>query len=138
MAKVLGMGNALVDIITRIENDSLLEEFGLPKGSMTLVDLDTSNYIQAETTGLSKSKASGGSAANTIHGLAHLGVKTGFVGSVGNDEMGKFFKKDMQVNQIQPILFKTLHVESYTAIPSRHTREPARGGRPTAGQGTST
>jgi len=109
MAKVLGMGNALVDIITRIENDSLLEEFGLPKGSMTLVDLDTSNYIHAETTGLPKSKASGGSAANTIHGLAHLGVETGFVGSVGNDEMGKFFKKDMQVNQIKPILFKTLH-----------------------------
>jgi sugar/nucleoside kinase (ribokinase family) len=109
MAKVLGMGNALVDIITRIENDSLLEEFGLPKGSMTLVDLDTSNYIQAETTGLPKSKASGGSAANTIHGLAHLGVETGFVGSVGNDEMGKFFKKDMQVNKIKPILFRTLH-----------------------------
>jgi len=109
MAKVLGMGNALVDIMTRIESDSLLEEFGLPKGSMTLVDLDTSNYIHAETTGLPRSKASGGSAANTIHGLAHMGVETGFVGSVGNDDMGKFFKKDMQVNNIKPILFRTLH-----------------------------
>lgn len=109
MAKVLGMGNALVDIMTRIESDSMLEEFGLPKGSMTLVDLDTSNYIHAETTGLPRSKASGGSAANTIHGLAHMGVETGFVGSVGNDEMGRFFKKDMQVNNIKPILFRTLH-----------------------------
>jgi sugar/nucleoside kinase (ribokinase family) len=109
MAKVLGMGNALVDIITRIENDSILEDFGLPKGSMTLVDLDTSNYIHAETAGLPKSKASGGSAANTIHGLAHLGVETGFVGTVGNDDMGRFFRKDMQVNKITPILFRTLH-----------------------------
>jgi sugar/nucleoside kinase (ribokinase family) len=109
MAKVLGMGNALVDIMTRIKSDSMLEEFGLPKGSMTLVDLDTSNYIHAETTGLPRSKASGGSAANTIHGLAHMGVETGFVGSVGNDEMGRFFKKDMQVNNIKPILFRTLH-----------------------------
>jgi sugar/nucleoside kinase (ribokinase family) len=109
MAKVLGMGNALVDIITRIENDSILKDFGLPKGSMTLVDLDTSNYIHAETAGMPKSKASGGSAANTIHGLAHLGVETGFVGTVGNDDMGRFFKKDMQVNNITPILFKTLH-----------------------------
>jgi sugar/nucleoside kinase (ribokinase family) len=109
MAKVLGMGNALVDIITRIENDDMLSTFGLPRGSMTLVDLDTSNFIHAETAGMPKSKASGGSAANTIHGLAHLGIKTGFVGSVGNDEMGRFFKKDLQVNKIKPILFRTMN-----------------------------
>lgn len=109
MTKVLGMGNALVDIITRIDNDKILESFGLPKGSMTLVDLDTSNFIHAETAGMSKSKASGGSAANTIHGLAHLGIETGFVGTVGNDEMGRFFKKDMQVNKITPILFRTMN-----------------------------
>jgi len=109
MMKVLGMGNALVDIITRIDNDKILESFGLPRGSMTLVDLDTSNFIHAETAGMAKSKASGGSAANTIHGLAHLGVETGFVGSVGNDDMGKFFKKDMQVNKIKPILFPSMN-----------------------------
>ncbi|MEN8203307.1 MAG: adenosine kinase [Bacteroidota bacterium] len=109
MAKVLGIGNALVDILTRIDNDDILEDFGLPKGSMTLVDLDTSNYIHAETAGMSKTKASGGSAANTIHGLAHLGIETGFVGSVGDDEMGTFFKKDMQVNTITPILFRTMN-----------------------------
>lgn len=109
MSKVLGMGNALVDIITRIENDDILNSFGLPKGSMTLVDLDTSNYIHSETAGMDKTRASGGSAANTIHGLAHLGVETGFVGTVGNDDMGRFFKKDMQVNKIQPILFRTMN-----------------------------
>jgi len=107
--KVLGMGNALVDIITRIENDTILQSFGLPKGSMTLVDLDTSNYIHSETAGMSKSRASGGSAANTIHGLAHLGIKTGFVGTVGNDDNGRFFKKDMQVNKITPLLFRTMN-----------------------------
>lgn len=107
--KVLGMGNALVDIITQIDNDSILGDFGLPKGSMTLVDLDTSNYIHSETTGMPKSKASGGSAANTIHGLAHLGIETGFVGTVGNDDMGTFFKKDMKVNKIKPLLFRSLN-----------------------------
>jgi sugar/nucleoside kinase (ribokinase family) len=109
MAKVLGMGNALVDIITQIDDEEILKNFGLPKGSMTLVDLDTSNYIHSETAGMSKSKASGGSAANTIHGLAHLGVETGFVGTIGDDDMGRFFKKDMQVNHIKPILFRTMH-----------------------------
>ena len=108
MARVLGMGNALVDIITQIENDKILKSFGLPKGSMTLVDLDTSNFIHAETACMTKSKASGGSAANTIHGLAHLGIDTGFVGKVGNDDMGTFFKKDMMVNKINPILFRSM------------------------------
>jgi sugar/nucleoside kinase (ribokinase family) len=106
--KVLGMGNALVDIITRIDGDEILESFGLPRGSMTLVDLDTSNFIHSETAGMSKTKASGGSAANTIHGLSHLGIETGFVGSVGDDEMGKFFKKDLMINKITPLLFRSL------------------------------
>ena len=109
MAKVLGMGNALVDIIARIEKDDILDSLGLPKGSMTLVDLDTSNFIHAETAGMPKARASGGSAANTIHGLAHLGIDTGFVGSVGNDDMGKFFKKDLKINKITPILFRTMN-----------------------------
>ena len=108
MTKVLGMGNALVDIITQINDDRILKGFGLPKGSMTLVDLDTSNYIHAETAGMPKTKASGGSAANTIHGLAHLGIETGFIGKVGNDDMGKFFKKDLLVNKIKPILFRSM------------------------------
>ncbi|MDA3822277.1 MAG: adenosine kinase, partial [Bacteroidales bacterium] len=69
--KILGMGNALVDIITTLKNDDLLKTFGLPKGSMTLVDHETSNFVNSETAGFPKQKASGGSAANTIHGLAH-------------------------------------------------------------------
>lgn len=106
--KVLGMGNALVDIITRLEDDKLLKTFGLPKGSMTLVDFETSNFINSETAGLLKQKASGGSAANTIHGLAHLGVDTGFIGMVGNDDLGTFFYKDMRNKNIKPILFKSV------------------------------
>ncbi len=109
MKSVLGIGNALVDIITRLENENLLKAFGLPKGSMTLVDLDTANYIQAETAGLTRQKASGGSAANAIHGLAHLGVPVGFIGKVGEDDLGRFFRKDMKVNKINPILFKSIH-----------------------------
>ncbi len=107
--KVLGMGNALVDIITILKNDKVLNTFGLPKGSMTLVDLDTSNYINAETSGVFKQKASGGSAANTIHGLSHMGVETGFIGKVGDDDLGQFFRKDMKNNRVDPILFKSVN-----------------------------
>lgn len=106
--KILGMGNALVDIIIRLKDDELLQTFGLPKGSMTLVDLDTSNFINSETSGLKKQKASGGSAANTIHGLAHLEIDTGFIGMVGDDELGNFFFKDIRSKNITPILFKSV------------------------------
>lgn len=106
--KILGMGNALVDVITRLESDDVLKGFGLPKGSMTLVDHETSYFINAETAKLPKQKASGGSAANTIHGLAHLGVETGFIGMVGDDDLGNFFYKDMKSKKITPILFKSI------------------------------
>jgi sugar/nucleoside kinase (ribokinase family) len=106
--RVLGMGNALVDIITTLKSDDVLKTFGLPKGSMTLVDHETSNFLNVETAGLPKQKASGGSAANTIHGLAHLGVETGFIGMVGDDDLGNFFYKDMKNKKITPILFKSI------------------------------
>ena len=69
MKKVLGLGNALVDIMTQLDHDDYLAEFDLPKGSMTLVDAKRSNKIYDETIHLQKTIRSGGSAANTIHGL---------------------------------------------------------------------
>jgi sugar/nucleoside kinase (ribokinase family) len=95
MKKVLGLGNALVDIMTQLDHDDYLPQFGLPKGSMTLVDAHRSHKIYDETIHLEKTVRSGGSAANTIHGLANLGVETGFIGKIGTDEMGKIFHDDM-------------------------------------------
>ncbi len=107
MSKVLGMGNALVDILARMENDELLEKLNLPKGSMQLVDAETSLKVLSETNHLKKEQASGGSAANTIHGLSCLGVPTGFFGKVGKDELGSFFKNDMSANNIEPKLLES-------------------------------
>ena len=101
MKKVLGMGNALVDIMTKLENEVLLQEFLLPKGSMQLVDKDFANKVHHGTKHLEKKQASGGSAANTIHGLASLGVETGFLGKIGKDEFGEFFRLDMENNNIK-------------------------------------
>lgn len=93
MTKVLGIGNALVDILTMVSDESILSELKLPKGSMQLVDGETCKMIQESTSHLPKSKASGGSAANTIHGLASLGIETAFIGHVGTDETGIFFSE---------------------------------------------
>lgn len=99
MKKVLGLGNALVDILIRLDNDYLLEEFSLPKGSMQLVNNEVANRI-SEKAKLFKSRRSGinsgGSAANTINGIAHLDVPTGYIGAIGNDNYGSYFSKDME------------------------------------------
>ena len=105
--KILGMGNALVDIMTQLNDDSILNRFMLPKGSMTLIDKEMSSYLYNETIGLQKQKTSGGSAANTIHGLAHLGIEVSFIGKIGEDDLGKFFEIDMKNNGIYPILFNS-------------------------------
>ncbi len=104
MAKVLGMGNALVDIMTKLESEKTLDLFSLPKGSMQLVDLKESDKVNNGTEGFEKTIASGGSAANTIHGLAKLDIETGFIGKVGDDEFGMFFQSDMEKSHITPLL----------------------------------
>lgn len=95
MKRILGMGNALVDIMIPIENDGILEMLELPKGSMQLVDWERSSAIQQALKDYKKSLSAGGSAANTIHGLGKLGVPSGYIGVVGEDELGGFFVKDM-------------------------------------------
>ena len=106
MKKILGIGNALVDIMTMINDDSILSKFDLPKGSMQLVDEAKSNLVKTETVNFNRIMTSGGSAANTIHGLAMLGVKTGFIGSIGKDETGVFFEKDMKYAGINTMLIR--------------------------------
>ncbi|HLN20010.1 MAG TPA: adenosine kinase [Bacteroidales bacterium] len=106
MKKILGIGNALVDVMTMLDNDSYLKKFGLPKGSMQLVDHVKSGIIKSQTAGLKSTLTSGGSAANTIHGLAMTGLETGFIGSIGKDELGDFFENDMRKAGVKTCLIR--------------------------------
>ena len=106
MKKILGIGNALVDVMTIIDDDHILEKFSLPKGSMTLVDDEKSKLVKKTTSGFERTFASGGSAANTIHGLAMLNVNAGFIGSVGKDETGDLFENDMKKAGVNNILLR--------------------------------
>lgn len=98
--KVLGIGNALVDIMISLPDDNLLKQFGLPRGSMTLVDSKQSALIYEATKLFQKDVTTGGSAANTIHGLANLGVACGYAGKIGNDELGHLFASEFQQKNI--------------------------------------
>ena len=106
MKRILGIGNALVDIMTIVDNEDVLERFSLPKGSMTLVNEEKSLIVMKGTHEFKKSLSSGGSAANTIHGLGKLGLQTGFIGSIGIDEIGDFFENDMKTAGVQTIMKK--------------------------------
>jgi sugar/nucleoside kinase (ribokinase family) len=91
---VLGVGNALVDVMISLEDDRILRQFGLPRGSMTLVDSRLSQSIFEATGQWHRSITTGGSAANTIHTLANLGVSCGYVGKISHDEPGKIFEDE--------------------------------------------
>jgi sugar/nucleoside kinase (ribokinase family) len=115
MKNILGIGNALVDVVTIIDDEIILERFALPKGSMQLVDGEKSETIKAGTGNFNRTLASGGSAANTIHGLSLLGVSTGFIGSIGKDQTGDFFENDLKNAGVKTYLHRH-HTSTGTAI----------------------
>ena len=105
MKKIIGIGSALVDILTRIDNDEVLKEINIPKGSMQLVDEKSSAVIEKKLENYESSMAPGGSAANTIHAMAKMGIQTGFISFIGKDETGKFFENSMNSVGVNPYLF---------------------------------
>ena len=92
---LLGIGNALVDIEVRVDEE-FIERNSLTKGGMTLFNLEKQKKILEELNGFSTKVSSGGSAANTVHGLSVLGGKTYYIGKVANDVYGKYYAEDMQ------------------------------------------
>lgn len=94
MDKIIGMGNALVDVLVTLQDDSLLDEMSLPKGSMQLINEDKFLKISGKFSGMKTHKATGGSAGNTVLALANLGAHPGFIGKIGNDDFGQYFKKN--------------------------------------------
>lgn len=107
MKTVLGIGNALVDILIRLDDDNFLAEFGLERGSMTLVDKQTMYAVldKAAEVGLDVTRSSGGSVANAIYGMSRLGTPSGYIGKIYNDEHGSFFSSFMEQNNICTTLF---------------------------------
>lgn len=90
---VIAIGNAIVDIIASCE-EVTLEELGLNRGGMTLVDADGADALYAAM-GPATEK-SGGSAANTLAGLAELGTRCAFIGQVAKDQFGEVFAHDIR------------------------------------------
>ncbi|MGD9812288.1 MAG: adenosine kinase [Sphingobium sp.] len=90
---VVAVGNAIVDVIAQAD-DAFLAEHALTKGGMQLIDTATVELLYSQMG--PAMEVSGGSAANTLAGLAALGKKCGFIGQIGGDKMGEVFAHDIR------------------------------------------
>ena len=96
MKSILGIGNALTDILAVLPDDTLLRKFHLPLGSMQHVDMETGDRIWEDLKQYGVKYVPGGSAANTITCTAIFGMTSGFLGKIGNDDLGNLFKSTME------------------------------------------
>ncbi len=109
MKSILGIGNALTDILAVLPDDSLLKKFHLPKGSMQHVDMETGDKIWQSLKPLGVKYVAGGSAANTITCTSIFGMPSSFIGKIGEDELGLLFKSDQEQYGVKSLLLKSEH-----------------------------
>lgn len=96
MKSILGIGNALTDVLAVLPDDSLLEKYHLPKGSMQHVDMETGDRIWSALKEVGVKYVPGGSAANTVTCTSIFGMPSGYIGKIGDDELGHLFKSTME------------------------------------------
>jgi len=100
--KVIGIGNAIIDVLSRVD-DEFIKKNQLTKGSMKLINqtelLSLLDIIKIEK------KIAGGSVANSMVGLSHLGNKVSFIGKISDDDLGKSYEKDL-INQKVEFCYK--------------------------------
>ncbi len=108
--KILGIGNAIVDIICKVEEE-FINRNNLTKSTMKLVDETEFNKILS--TLVIKETVSGGSVANSIVGLSQLGNKVGFIGKISNDDLGDRYEEGLRKENV-----KFLYTKKKEAIPT--------------------
>ena len=101
--KILGIGNAIVDVICKVE-ENYLSNNGLIKSTMKLVDED--EFQKLLSTLKIEDTVSGGSIANSIVGLSQLGNKVGFIGKVNDDDLGQKYEDGLKKENVDYIYSK--------------------------------
>jgi sugar/nucleoside kinase (ribokinase family) len=116
MKSILGIGNALVDMLATLDSDDLLHRFNLPKGSMQHVDETVSSRIWEAIRTCEVQVVAGGSASNTLHGTAKLGMPSTFIGKTGNDELGRLFADDQRAHGLQSHLLHSSQATGHCTV----------------------
>lgn len=106
MKRVIGIGNALTDVLVNLRNEDILHNHNIARGSMSLVGSELQSQISKEVAGLPHSLSLGGSADNTIRAMARLGAEVGFIGKVGHDNTGDRFEQALRNLGIEGKIFR--------------------------------
>ncbi|MBO7188297.1 MAG: adenosine kinase [Tidjanibacter sp.] len=107
MKHILGIGNALTDMLVSLSSDDVLKQYQLAKGSMSLVDSQMQTDVLSSVAGCPYSLSLGGSAGNTIRAMARLGTEVGFIGKVGNDSTGDFYIQALRNVNVAPYILRS-------------------------------
>jgi len=97
--KILGIGNAIVDVICKVDNNFIVQN-GLTKSTMKLI-FDENEFKKLLTNLKIEKTVSGGSVANSIVGLSQLGNKVGFIGKVSDDDLGSKYEEGLKKENVQ-------------------------------------
>lgn len=104
--KTIGLGNALVDVLLRLNDDNVLTEIGIRKGSMDLIDRQTMLAIRDARKDLECNVAPGGSVSNSMRAMGKLGALPGYIGKLGSDELGSFYENELLKAGVTPHFIK--------------------------------
>jgi sugar/nucleoside kinase (ribokinase family) len=108
--KVLGIGNAIVDVICKV-NDIFIQKNNLTKGTMKLF-FDEREFKNLFSSLKIEKTVSGGSVANSIVGISQLGDKVGFIGKVSDDQFGKNYEEGLKKEKVEYIYFKKKEIST--------------------------
>lgn len=103
----IGLGNALVDVLLRLENDDVLPEIGIQKGAMDMIDRGQMIRIRKAQEHLEQTRTPGGSVCNTMRAMSFLGANSGFIGKIGDDSVGKFYEEALEKAGVAAYFVKT-------------------------------
>ena len=105
--KILGLGNALVDVLSKLESDETLVKIGIQKGAMDMISREQMYVIRKYQANTETTQAPGGANCNTMRAIALLGGQSGFIGKVGDDNLGQFYEEALLKAGVASYLIKT-------------------------------
>ncbi|MDR1723941.1 MAG: adenosine kinase [Tannerella sp.] len=114
--KIIGIGNALLDVLIRLESDAHLTEMGIKKGAMDLIDESAMREIQENRMGLQRSEVPGGSVCNSMRSLARLGAEIGYIGKIGNDRAAQVYETETLKAGVKPFFVKTEGISGCSTV----------------------
>ena len=105
--KILGLGNALVDVLSKLDSDETLVKIGIQKGAMDMISREQMYVIRKYQANTETTQAPGGANCNTMRAIALLGGQSGFIGKVGDDNLGQFYEEALLKAGVASYLIET-------------------------------